>query len=179
MLALQQGQYPIALAGLSLIEVLVVLLLMSICVTGTVTTTLKSQHLTRHMIQQSDAMLMTNNLADKMRLNNADSLLTNSHYITHLSPGNQIQETCTDLASCKAQRQAITDLQLWQQQLEQKLPGYYALICRHSLSVFVAQSSPHSCDNKPTSPLVIMIWWKTTHSTTAYSAYYSLIPTLE
>ena len=114
--------------GQSLIEVMVVLLLISMSLTGMVGTMIASQQLSMIAIQTSDAVQLASNISDRMRLNKRELLRQGSVYLTPLNPLQTNIQLCSAERSCAQRLQALQDLNVWHLQLLQKLPMYKAVI---------------------------------------------------
>ncbi|NQZ31618.1 MAG: type IV pilus modification protein PilV [Oceanospirillaceae bacterium] len=152
MLHVQRGQ--------SYIEIIVVLLLMGIALTGLVISMLCSVHLSRSAIQQLDAVQLASNLSNSLRLNNAELTRDASLYLTSLNTDKKITGSCSARPDCGQRAQALTDLRNWQQQLDLYLPQYLALICRDSSANDGEYLLDDGCDNRIDSPFIIKIWWR-------------------
>lgn len=164
-LATQKGQ--------SLIEIIVVLLLISICISGTTVTMLKSQQLSRLAVQHSDAMILASSFISKMQRNKHAFFQKQNTYLTQISAQSVIKVRCTQLENCAIQRQALQDLSDLQNQLLGKLPNYVVEICRDDTSQLHKFQLVNSCDDKVTSSVAIKIWWDVPGLTDAESLYYS------
>ena len=145
--------------GQSLIEVMVVLLLISMSLTGMVGTMIASQQLSMIAIQTSDAVQLASNMSDRMRLNKRELMRQGSVYLTPLNPLQTNIQLCSAEQSCAQRMQALQDLNIWHLQLLQKLPLYKAVICRDNTPIDGSYLLSDGCDRRSTSPVVIKLWW--------------------
>ncbi|MEH6444884.1 MAG: type IV pilus modification protein PilV [Oceanospirillaceae bacterium] len=146
--------------GQSLIEISVVLLLVSISLTGMVTMMLTSQRLSRSAVQQLDAAMLARNLVNKMYLNQQELKALDSKYITDMDASTKIALLCSGSSNCPQQLQAQFDLIQWQQEVAKKLPEYRVSICRDYSPYDGEYLNDNDCDNNIKSPVAIKIWWK-------------------
>ncbi len=161
--------------GQSLIEILVVILLISISLTGIVSTMLTSQQLSRSAVQTSDALTLAANISNKMRLNSAETNELQSKYLTRLSRSTVISTDCIGHVKCPQRNQALRDLLQWQVQLTQALPNFRAEVCRDSSQQNRYLINNASCDNAQSSPMVIKIWWTNNHSSAELALFIALV----
>ena len=145
--------------GESLIEVMVVLLLISMSLTGMVGTMITSQQLSLISIQTSDAVQLASNISDRMRLNKRELLRHGSVYLPPTNPLQTNIQLCSGEKSCPQRMQALQDLNAWHLQLLQKLPLYKAVICRDNSPQDGSYLLNDGCDRRSTSPVVILLWW--------------------
>lgn len=164
--------------GQSLFEVVVVLLLISISISGMMVTLLKSQQLSLLAIQKSDALMLAQSMAVKLQLNRQELMREFSNYFKILSEHDKLVIQCSELDNCTNQRQALTDLVNWQRELQLKLPQYRFSICRDSLSNSYPDTLELTCDNKLTSPVVIKLQWQTTFLDDSKTEFYSMTPVI-
>ncbi|EPJ54934.1 MAG: hypothetical protein OFPI_05340 [Osedax symbiont Rs2] len=145
--------------GQSLIEVMVVLLLISMSLTGMVGAMITSQQLSLIAIQTSDAVQLASNISDRMRLNKRELLRQGSVYLTPINPLQTNIQLCLNEQSCPQRMQALQDLNAWHLQLVHKLPMYKAVICRDNTPVDGSYLLNDGCDRRSNSPVVIKLWW--------------------
>jgi len=146
--------------GQSYIEVSVALLLISLSLTGLVTSMLSAQHLSRHAIERFDVALLMNNISNQLYLNSAESSRKQSEYLMQIDQATIISVNCTATKECAQRLQALQDLQHWQQRLNRKLVAYNLVLCRDGSMRDGMYADTDGCDNKHSSPLVIKLWWK-------------------
>lgn len=161
-------------AGLSLIGLSVLLLLISISLTGVVSTLLKSQQLTKLSIQELDVLFLVANLASKMQLNKAQALSKNSRYLITLDQQRKLSGDCLGLKNCVQQQQALHHLNDFQQSLAVISSEYAVIICRDQTFYQLESLGHGSCDEQHDSPLVIKVWWGGVKNTDQPVGFYAL-----
>ena len=159
--------------GQTLIEVAVVLLLISLCISGTMMTILKSQQVSRLAIQYSDAMILASSLIDKMYRNKQAFYQKKNSYLTKINAQSAIKIQCTQLNHCASQRQALTDLNDFKKQLLEKLPNYFVEICRDNSPDSDSSKVDSSCDNEFSSNVAIKIWWEVPGINSSQNMFYT------
>jgi type IV pilus modification protein PilV len=146
-------------AGVSLIELSVVLLLISILLTGTVSSSLKSQQLTLQAVKTLDVAYSIGNFASKIQLNKEHALGKQSRYFTRMNAQSELATSCSSVQGCSAQLQALADLSQLQQSLIQVLPDFLVSICRDASPYDGSENGSDGCDNQKSSPVIIKLWW--------------------
>ncbi|OUS37610.1 type IV pilus modification protein PilV ['Osedax' symbiont bacterium Rs2_46_30_T18] len=164
--------------GQSLIEVMVVLLLISMSLTGMVGTMITSQQLSLISIQTSDAVQLAANISDRMRLNKRELLRKGSAYLTLINPLQANIQLCPGQQNCPHRLQALQDLNEWHLQLVQKLPMYKAVICRDNTPRDGSYLQRDGCDRRKTSPVVIKLWWLSVARADNGLQFYALVHAL-
>ncbi|MCJ8340817.1 MAG: type IV pilus modification protein PilV [Pseudomonadales bacterium] len=161
--------------GQSLIEVMVVLLLISISLTGMVGTMITSQQLSLISIQTSDAVQLASNISERMRLNKPELQRMESVYLTAINPLQTNSQLCLDDQNCPQRLQALQDLNSWHLELVQKLPMYKAVICRDSTPGDGSYLKRDGCDRQKNSPVVIKLWWLSVARADNAQQFYALV----
>ena len=161
-------------SGQSYIELLIATLLVGLSMTGMVVLMLSSQQLSRQTIQHSDVVQLVSNYSNQLRLNPAELRRTSSQYLTSINATGEIAVHCSATANCAQQQQALKDLKDWQLQLSQHLPYYTATMCRDSSILDGEPFVSDGCDDAPSSPLVIKLWWKNQQSSTEHVQFYAI-----
>jgi type IV pilus modification protein PilV len=164
--------------GLSLIELSVVLLLISISLTGVVSTMLKSQQLTRQSIQELDILYLVASLASKMQLNKVQGQSKNSPYLITLDPHSLLPSSCSGLEHCAQQQQALHHLNTFQQSLARVSVEYAVIICHDQSYYDGVFQGDDGCDDQLDSPLVVKVWWRNRENTNNLVGFYALNTTL-
>jgi type IV pilus modification protein PilV len=166
-------------AGVSLIELSVVLLLISILFTGTVSSSLKSQQLTFRAVLALDIALIIGNLASNMKLNKEHILDKHSRYFIRMNAQSELATSCSSVKGCSAQLQALADLSQLQQSLIQVLPDFLVSICRDASPYDGSAKGSDGCDNQKSSPVIIKLWWiDAKNSDEERSFFYMLSPAI-
>jgi Tfp pilus assembly protein PilV len=162
-------------AGASLIELSVVLLLISILLTGTVSGSLKSQQLTLKAVQTLDVVYSIGNFASNIQLNKEHALSKHSRYFTKMNAQSELAISCLSVKGCSAQLQALADLSKLQQSLKHVLPDFLVSICRDNSPYDGSENGSDGCDNQKSSPVIIKLWWTDTkNSDEEDSSFYTL-----
>ena len=161
-------------SGLSLIGLSALLLLISISLTGVVSTMLKSQQLTKMSIQELDVLFLVANLANKMQLNKAQALSKNNRYLITLDQQSKLPGDCLGLKNCAQQQQALHHLNDFQQSLAVISSEYAVIICRDQTFYQLESLGHGSCDEQHDSPLVIKVWWGGVKNTDQPVGFYAL-----
>ncbi|MCY0856150.1 type IV pilus modification protein PilV [Cupriavidus sp. D39] len=151
------------LAGFTLIEALVSIVVMSIGVLALAR--LQAQTLVdgRSASMRNIATMLAYNLADQVRSNEAAQAA--GYYNL---PGATPTAACYSTAGCTPQQMAVTSYKVWLDEAGSALPGGYGTVCIDSTPGDGTPSNPQ-CDNAPNAPYAIKIWWQDdlTHSGTA------------
>jgi len=150
--------------GQSYIELTVALLLMSISLTGMIVSTLSAQQLSRHSIERYDLALLLSNISNELHLNKTEVNRDQSHYLTAINKAKTISISCSSKKDCPQRLQALRDLKQWQGILNKSLAKYSMVMCRDSTMHDGEFEKSDGCDNKLSSPLVIKLWWQSSHT---------------
>ncbi|NQZ31140.1 MAG: type IV pilus modification protein PilV [Oceanospirillaceae bacterium] len=150
-------------SGASLIEVLISMVLISIGLLGISASQISSLKLTHSAYQRSQATLLADDIADRMRANINEASKTATTYLTASAQGVNHGTNCVNYTgpltnSCSTANMAEQDLYDWQQSLVQVLNGQ-GILCRDNNPNNGTSIAAHGCDNALTSPFVIKIWW--------------------
>lgn len=122
-------------SGTTLIEVLTSILILSVGVLGMISVQSSAMRFLQSSRSQGEAALLVNDLADRMRANSAIATSDNVyvHSFEDSSSGDDTQtssvKSCVDNA-CSRTELAAYDLDQWQQQLADALPGCSAAVER-------------------------------------------------
>jgi len=157
------SRHNTAQSGVSLIEVLVALVLISIGLLGISASQLTSLKLTLSAYQRSQATVLANDIADRLRANISEAEKTSSKYLTAIPNGVNHGTDCVSYTgalsnSCTSEDMAEQDVFDWQQRIAQELNGV-GIICRDNSPNDGSSAVSHSCDALAASPLVIKLWW--------------------
>ncbi|KAB7623155.1 type IV pilus modification protein PilV [Alkalilimnicola sp. S0819] len=139
--------------GLSLIEVLVAVLVLSVGLLGLAglqAASLKNNH---SAYLRSQATILANDMADRMRANRAGFLSG-----AYDQPAAAQTATCLTTAGCSAANMAAHDAWEWQQAVAAQLPGGNAIVCRDSTLENTATPAAPACDGAGDF-YAIKIWW--------------------
>jgi type IV pilus assembly protein PilV len=98
--------------GVGLVEVLVAMLILSLAILGFVALQVRATVATEEALKRSDALILLNGLAEKIRLNSQGDYRV-------AVPKNQ--PSCASTQNCSANEQALLDLYLQQQLAQTKL----------------------------------------------------------
>lgn len=155
------------LAGFTLIEALIAIVIMSIGVLALAR--LQAQTLVdgRSASMRNIATMLAYNLADQVR-SNATAQIAGYYNL----PGATPTAACYSAAGCTPQQMAATSYKVWLDEVGSALPGGYGTVCIDSTPGGGTPANPQ-CDNAPGAPYVVKIWWQDdlTHSgTTSTSA---------
>jgi prepilin-type N-terminal cleavage/methylation domain-containing protein len=166
-------------AGVSLIELCVVLLLISILLTGTVSSSLKSQQLTLQAVQTLDVAYSIGNFASKIQLNKEHAIGKHSRYFIKMNAQTELATSCLSAQGCFGQLQALVDLSQLQQSLIQVFPDFFVSICRDNSPYDGSGNGSDGCDNQQSSPVIIKLWWiDAKNSDEERSFFYMLSPAI-
>lgn len=149
--------------GASLIEVLVSLVLISIGLLGISASQLTSLKLTLSAYQRSQATVIANDIADRMRANITEAEKTSSKYLTAVPNGIDHGSDCVNYTgvltnTCSSADMAEQDVFDWRLRIQQELNGE-GIICRDNSPNDGSSALVNNCDSLATSPLVIKLWW--------------------
>lgn len=150
-------------AGFTLLEVLIAIVIFSIGLLGWAGLQLAALGGSRSAELRTIAMLQAQSLADRMRANM--SAVNDGDY----AAGVQKEWGCravyfdhvADPEACTPSQLAQDDLLDWSSANQQLLPGGEGMICRDS-GANPGDRTPKTpaCDDRPTSPYVVIVWWK-------------------
>ena len=141
-------------AGFTLIEVMVALIVLVLGVLGAAAMTLNAIRDSKQSGLRSQASALAYELSDLMRANNGwESVFTGS-------PPSGVA-TCWSTTGCVPNDMAKNDYYEWRAKLtgSNGLPNGNAVICRDSTNLGSDAASYGTCDNLATSPLVVKLKW--------------------
>lgn len=149
--------------GATLIEVLISMLLIGIGLLGVAASQISSLKMTLSSYQRSQATVLANDIADRLRANIKEAEKANSKYLTAMPSGVDHGQDCVSYigaltSSCSVEKMAEQDVFEWAQRLNRELNGQ-GLICRDNSPDDGTSTTASGCDNLAASPLVIKIWW--------------------
>lgn len=146
--------------GFLLVEVAVVIVLVSIALTGYMQMMLKARQNIRASIQLSDASRILSVIGNALLFNIKEADKGNSLYITQLSALRPLPRiTCTINSYCNPAQRAQSDLSQWKKELYRSFPDYQFIICRDVSAHDGTSLLNNGCDNKKSSPIAIKLWW--------------------
>lgn len=134
------------MAGFTLIEVLVAVVILAIGLLGLANTQIFGLKSIQTSLNRTQASMLSYNMADLMRANITEARkYAGSAYITTLSPTQQ--SVCESVsANCSFQRMAINDLYNWQTQIAGSLPGGVGVITQSNSAYVITISWTENLD---------------------------------
>ncbi len=149
--------------GATLIEVLISLLLITIGLLGVAASQISSLKMTLSSYQRSQATVLANDIADRLRANIHEAEKSNSKYLSAMPNGVDHGTDCVSYTSaltntCTIEKMAEQDVFEWAQRLANEFNGE-GVICRDNSPNDGTGTASTLCDNQAASPLVIKIWW--------------------
>ncbi len=146
--------------GFSLLEVLVTLIVLSVGLLGLAAlqaTTLQNNHSAYQRVQ---ATLLASDMADRMRSNFSDKMLTGKYY--H-NPEAAKKDACRNTTGCTSQEMAQDDIYRWQNSCVDLLPGGSCIVCIDKTPESGTPANPeceaNSIAYQPGLSYAIKIWW--------------------
>lgn len=163
--------------GATLIEVLISLLLITIGLLGIAATQITSLKMTLSSYQRSQATVLANDIADRLRANIKEVEKPTTKYISAMPNGVDHGTDCvnyTDALSntCSTEKMAEQDVFDWAQRLSSELNGE-GVICRDNSPNDGTGTASTLCDGLAASPLVIKIWWDDDRDSTTDNLLFS------
>lgn len=167
------------MAGFTLIEVMVALIVLVLGVLGAAAMTLSAIRDSKQSGLRSQASAMAYQVSDLMRANG----IGNVAIFTGGAPSSVA--TCWSAAGCLPSDMANNDFFEWRAKLQgvNGLPNSDAKICRDSTNLASDAASYAACDNLPESPLVVKIRWdeknnnaRDTTAPVAFMTAYLVVP---
>ncbi len=143
------------MAGFTLIEVMVALIVLVLGVLGAAAMTLSAIRDSKQSGLRSQASAMAYELSDLMRANSSG----NEAIFTGGAPSSVA--ACWSAAGCLPSEMAKNDYFEWRAKLTgvNGLPNSAAVICRDAANLASNAASYATCDNLPASPLVVKMKW--------------------
>lgn len=157
------------IAGFSLIEVLIAVFVLALGVIGAAGMQLAAIRTSQQTNFQTNAVQLANELADKMRANDAqmklsdaNNLFMNMNYDSVKDAAPVTPTLCyTSTANCSSSDLAKADIYEWQVRLKNMLPGGRVIVCRDSAPFDnTTRSLTWTCKADTNAGLTIKIGWK-------------------
>lgn len=147
--------------GMTMIEVLIALALLSLAIVGQIRLQVFSLSVAKDADNRTLASMMAGDLADRMRANRegfnlgsytlsagTDRTCAATHYNhVHAAP-----------VTCTPAQMADDDLADWRARMAARLPGGEGVACRDSTPADGTSAAAHACDGLGTTT-VIKVWW--------------------
>jgi type IV pilus assembly protein PilV len=140
--------------GLSLIEALVAILLLSMCALSYAALQLRGMSANSSAMWRSKAALLAYEMADRMRANRVG--MTGGSYNALTVPA-AVNE-CGVAAPCAPARMAALDYYLWSTTIGQELPGGTGVVCIDATPDDGTSDAP-ACDGQGT-VFAVKVFWK-------------------
>jgi len=144
-----------AASGLTLLEVLIAILVLSFGMLGMLGLLMSSLKLTNSSNYRNVATLESQAMADLMRANARNLTLYNN-------PTNTANSSCFTSSGCtSSQTRVQTEYSLWLSRLSSMLPSGSGMICRDSTPTGSSSGTPSNwaCDNATGSQFVVKVCW--------------------
>ena len=163
-------------AGFTMLEALVAIVILAFGVLGVANLLVKSFRFAQQSSYDVVALQMANDMADRMRANDAamlakayDNFDSNSGIPAVPAPANLYKTGCTGASAACALLTAAFDQGEWARQVQAALPGGRVLICRdaNAFNVTSGYDWPCTVGATTTTPLVVKIGWVSRFSDTA------------
>ena len=143
-----------SIGGFTLLEVLVALVVLSIGLLGLAGLQLTSVTNTRDAYYRSQALMLSYDIADRMRAN-----LTGVENDDYDAITGAAVAACRTTAGCTPAQLATDDVFLWRQSLNATLPTGQGIVCLDSdVTDDVAVAAASDCDGSG-NQYVVKIWW--------------------
>ncbi|MFZ6774459.1 type IV pilus modification protein PilV [Undibacterium sp. SXout7W] len=171
--------------GFSLIEVLIAIFVVALGVIGAAGLQLTSIRTSQQSSFKSVAVQLANELADKMRSNDAQMKLSDSsnlflkiNYNSSVDATPSAPTLCyTSAANCTAADIANADIYEWLMRVKNTLPGGRVLVCRDSAPYDNVQKSlTWTCTPDANAGLTIKIGWKSKNPDGSFNTVSGVIP---
>jgi len=165
------GQARCRAAGFTMLEALVAIIVLAFGVLGVANLLIKSFRFAQQSSYDIVALQLANDMADRMRANEAQTLNKAFDNIDTGSPGAQLSDTsnlyktaCTAAPIDCAPVTAAFDIAEWVNRVQSSLPGGRAVICRDANTYSLTSGYDWPCSqpdasNPSNTPLVIKIGW--------------------
>ncbi|MFZ6845991.1 type IV pilus modification protein PilV [Undibacterium sp. RuTC16W] len=171
--------------GFSLIEVLIAVFVLALGVIGAAGLQLAAIRTSQQTNFQTNAVQLANELADKMRSNDAQmkladasNLFLNMNYDSAVDPTPSAPTLCyTSAANCTSTDLAKADIYEWQIRLKNSLPGGRVVVCRDSTPFdTTTKSLTWTCKPDANSGLTLKIGWKSKNPDGSFNSNAGVIP---
>jgi type IV pilus assembly protein PilV len=150
-------------AGFSLIEVLISILILSFGALGAVALQLSALRTTQQSAFHTSAVHLANDLAEKIRVNHLQSKAAANPYLFSYdanSDGTPGATSCYT-QNCDSAALAAADIAEWKNQLSTALPGGRVIVCRDSAPFHAGkQRLQWNCSGTADAPITIKIGWR-------------------
>lgn len=146
--------------GLSLLEILITALILSLGLLGLAGLQVQSLSFNHSAYLRSQATMLAYEMADRVRANSTPavpSTISNYNTPTVTNPGTVAG--CLNTTGCSISDMARTDLSQWKTTLAANLPNGQGMVCFDATPSQGDLPAAHGCDGNANSPLVVKIWW--------------------
>jgi len=144
--------------GLTLVEILITVLILSIGLLGLAGLQVNSMKNNHSSYLRTQATIMAYDIIDRMRANpNAVTDTIKSYIATNNTPG-VVTACTTDADTCTPTNMAHTDINQWRTELAAQLPGGLGAVCLDSSPDDGNDPSDAECSNSG-DIYAIKIWW--------------------
>jgi type IV pilus assembly protein PilV len=145
--------------GFSLLEVLVAVLVLSIGLLGVAALQAQSLRYNHEAYLRGQAVLLSYDMADRMRANSAAFSSTSSTYVTATAADGGCAQTATaDAADCTSAQIAAHDLQEWNTSMASLLPSGAGVICLDTTPNDGTSSASPACSNSGGDYAIKVFW---------------------
>ncbi|MGB1236955.1 MAG: type IV pilus modification PilV family protein [Pseudomonadales bacterium] len=146
-------------SGESLIEIILVLFLVSLAISGLMGTMLKAQQLSHGSIQQSSAAQVLSSFAHDPRSNRVDTRHHLNRYLVSLNAHSAVAVGCSTGSECSGAAWANQHIYMLHRRLVQTLPEFELIICRDITPFDGENLADPACDGLDFRTLTAKLWW--------------------
>jgi len=144
--------------GVSLIEALVALVILSIGLLGVLMLQTRGMVASHESIHRQDASILASDLFERMKANKI-SVTSGSEYIENFATTGLSETAICSTTGCTSTQMAITDIVQWRALLANSLPSSESALCLDLSPNDGTGAGSSGCDSASSGALVIKIWW--------------------
>ncbi len=147
--------------GVSLIEAMIALIVLSIGLLGVLLLQTKGLSSSQESIHRQTASLLASDLLERIEANKAAVInASGNQYVSNFNSGGLSENAACSAAGCTDVQMAITDIVQWKASLTEGLPGAQSALCFDSSPNDGTSNVASGCGVEADGvPMVVKIWW--------------------